>query len=251
MARGNIARRSKNSWRIKFDDGADAPGKRITRYVTVKGKRQDAQRELTRLLGAADTGTLVEPSKVTVAEYLRAWLGTGAEDDEESVRDGSHDLSGTTIERYRDLAEGQIIPRLGGRPLQQLRPNEIEAWHAVLLKSGARNGGPLSARTVGHAHRVLHRALQRAVESEALARNVASVKPPPKVDADEVEILSADQIKAVVDKLAELDHPQHDIVVVDLATGLRRGRAPRSPLASMRICLGVTTATRRWRSRRR
>ena len=107
--------------------------------------------------------------------------------------------------------------------MQQLRPHEIEAWHATLLKTGARTGEPLSARTVGHAHRVLHRALQRAVESEVLSRNVASVKPPPKVDDDEVENLDSDKITLVIGKLAESDHPLHDIVVVDLATGLRRG----------------------------
>jgi hypothetical protein len=77
-------------------------GKRISRYVTVKGKRQDAQRELTRLLGAADAGTLPEPSKATVAEHLHAWL------------DGNtHGLAPKTLERYRELADQQIIPRLG------------------------------------------------------------------------------------------------------------------------------------------
>jgi integrase len=146
---------------------------------------------------------------VTVAEYLRAWFG------------GNHGLSPKTVERYRELADGQIIPHLGSKVMQQLRPYEIDAWHATLLKSGAKSGGPLSARTVRHAHCVLHRALQRAVESEVLSRNVASVKSPPKVDDDEVEILAADQITAVIDKL--VDHPLHDIVVVDLATGLRRG----------------------------
>jgi integrase len=209
--RGNITRRGKNSWRIKFDDGADASGKRITRYITVKGKRQDAQRELTKLLGAADAGTLVEPSKVTVAEYLRQWLN------------GNHGLSPNSAARYWELADGQIIPHLGGRVMQQLRPGDVEAWHDILLKCGAKNGKPLSPRTIGHAHRVLHRALQRAVESETLSRNVASVKPPPTVDAEEVEILDADQIRAVVEKLARLNHRLHDIVALDVVTGLRRG----------------------------
>ena len=44
--RGSITRRGKNSWRLKFDVGVDSAGKRQIRYVTVKGKRQDAQREL-------------------------------------------------------------------------------------------------------------------------------------------------------------------------------------------------------------
>lgn len=71
----NITRRGKSSWRLKFDVGTDpATGKRLVRTVTVRGKRQDAEKELGRLVNAAHDGTLVEPNKVTVAEYLRAWL---------------------------------------------------------------------------------------------------------------------------------------------------------------------------------
>src|SRR5262249_36071704 len=59
--------------------------------------------------------------------------------------------------------------------LQKLKPAHVHAWHGTLLASGGKDGKPLSARTVGHAHRVLHRALQIAVESEVLTRNVASI----------------------------------------------------------------------------
>jgi len=45
--RGNITRRGKSSWRLKFDAERDVvTGKRQTRYVTVRGKRLDAEREL-------------------------------------------------------------------------------------------------------------------------------------------------------------------------------------------------------------
>src|SRR5215813_8048560 len=212
MSRGNITKRGKNSWRIKFDVGTDASGKRLTRYVTVKGKRQDAQRELTRLLREADAGTLPEPSNMTVAEYLRGWL------------DGPNDLAPKTAERYRELAENQIIPHLGNKPMQRLKPAEIEQWHKTLVTSGAKNGGPLSARTVGHAHRVLHRVLEMALDSELVARNVAAVKSPSKVakvKEEEVKILKADEISSVMDKLP--GHRLYEIVLVDLTTGLRRG----------------------------
>jgi integrase len=218
MNRGSIQRRGKRSWRIRFEEGIDVAGRRKRHTVTFKGTRQDAQKELTRLLADADGGTLVEPSKATVAEYLRTWLGTGAEGDEDSVREGSHkELSPKTLERYRELAKLQIIPHLGAKVMQQLRPHEIGQWHTTLLKSGA----PLSARTVGHAHRVLRRAMQIAVEDGMLARNVVSVKSPPTVEEKEVEILTAGQVKQVIDKLA--GHRLYEIVVVDLATGLRRG----------------------------
>jgi cytidylate kinase len=67
--RGNITKRGKNSWQLKFDVSAR------------DGK--DAHKELTRLLNAADAGTLPDPTRVTVAEYVRTWLAgahqTGAE----------------------------------------------------------------------------------------------------------------------------------------------------------------------------
>jgi integrase len=202
--RGNITRRGKQSWRLKFDIATDGTGKRQTRYVTIKGKRQDAERELTRLLNSADSGTLVEPSRVTVAEYLLAWL------------DGPHDLSTKTAERYRELAERQVIPHLGSFQLQQLRPKQIADWHGTLLATGK-----LSPRTVGHAHRVLHRALARAVASERISRNVAAAIPPPKVEAQEVEILTPEQVKIVLDTLR--GHWLYPIGALALATGVRRG----------------------------
>ena len=216
--RGNVTKRGKSSWRLKFDVGRDpVTGKRLTRLLTVKGRRQDAERELARLVTAAHDGTLIEPSKVTLADYLRSWLN------------GPHGLAPKTVERYRELVDRQIVPHLGALPLQKIRPAQVQEWHNALLKSGRIDGGPLSARTVGHAHRVLHRALQRAVEIETLPRNVASVIRPPKVEYKEVESLSAMQMGQVMDKLA--GHPLHGIVALALASGLRRGE-----LLALRWC---------------
>jgi integrase len=220
MSRGSIRRRGQQSWELKFDISADGKGKRQTRYVTIKGRRSDAEKELTRLLSAGDAGTLVEPSRTTVAEYLRAWLGTPAGADQPAPPPPAG-LTPKTAERYRELAEGQIIPHLGTIILQRLKPARIAEWHESLLKSGSRKGRPLAARTVGHAHRVLHRALARAVETETLSRNVAAIISPPKVESTEIEILDAAQI---ADTLRKLDgHPLHALASTALATGMRRG----------------------------
>jgi len=73
---GNITRRGASSWRLKFEAGERDPvtGARRTRFVTVRGTKKDAQRELIRLLAEVENGTAVDPSRVTVAEYLRCWL---------------------------------------------------------------------------------------------------------------------------------------------------------------------------------
>ena len=128
---------------------------------------------------------------MTVGEYLSAWL------------DSTLTQSPKTMERYRELAEHQIVPHLGERQNQKLTPEHIERWHAALLSEG------LSPRTVGHAHRVLGAALRRAVENGTLARNVAAIRKPPAVEQDEIEILAPEQIAAVLDSLK--GHSVHPI----------------------------------------
>jgi len=208
---GNITRRGKGSWRLKFEAGERDPatGKRRTRFVTVRGTKKAAQAEMIRLLAEIDNGTGVDPSKITVAEYVRTWM------------DGATHLAPKTAERYRELAEHQIIPHLGAIVLQKLRPSQIADWHATLLRSGGRGGRPLAARTVGHAHRVLHSALARAAKLETVSRNVAGVLAPPKVDAQEAGSLSDQQITDVLRRLE--NHALHPVAFVALGTGMRRG----------------------------
>ena len=163
----------------------------------MRGTYREAQQELTRLLSAADERRLPAPTRSTVAEYIRVWL------------DSAHSLSPKTAERYRELAERQIIPHLGDAKVQWLTGEQIEGWHADLLKEG------LSARTVVHAHRVLAQMLARAKNSAASGVKL------PSVEAKEMTILSAGQIADVLTKLA--DHPLFPVVALALATGARRG----------------------------
>ena len=121
--RGNITRRGRLSWQIKFDVPAQ-DGKRQQRYATVRGTYKDAQKELTKLLNAADEGTLPDPSSATIADYLRIWLN------------GPLGLSPKTLERYRELGERQIIPQLGATKLQKLKPEHVQRWHGALIGQG-------------------------------------------------------------------------------------------------------------------
>jgi len=83
------------------------------------------------------------------------------------------------LERYRELAERQIIPHLGETKLQKLTPEAVRQWHSTLLGQG------LAPRTVGHAHRLLQLVLGCAVTNGTLTRNVAAVNAVPKVEDTE------------------------------------------------------------------
>jgi Phage integrase, N-terminal SAM-like domain len=177
--RGSITRRGKHSWMLRFDLPA-IDGKRRQHTVSIKGTRQDAQRELTKLLATVDQGHLDDPTRQTVGEYLAGWLNNVLT------------LSGKTLQRYKELNEHQINPHLGAIKLPKLRPEHIERWHAVLIAGG------LSARTVGHAHRLLSRVLSHALTNGAISRNVATLQRPPKVEATEIEILSASELEVLM-----------------------------------------------------
>ena len=206
-ARGNITRRGKNSWQSEFDDPCE--GKRRQRYATVRGTRQDAQKELTRLLGLVDAGTLPPPSKMTVKQCITAWL------------DGAHGLAPQNRRALLAVGGTAELPPPRRHRAAEAKAEEVQDWHGALLKSGGKDGKPLSAQTVVHAHRVLHRALERCVENESLARNVASVISPPAVEKEEIEILTDAEVATALRQLQ--GHELHTIASTGLATGMRRG----------------------------
>jgi integrase len=208
--RGNITRRGKSSWRLKFDLGTDpVSGERRTEYVTVKGTKKDAERELNKRLTQIDGGTYVAKSGETIAEHVRGWLA------------GSHDLAETTRERFERLVENQIVPHLGSIELQQLRPAQVSTWHRTLRASGGKGGRTLAAATVKQAHRVLHLALADALEVEKIGRNVASGRKLPKGEKRESVILQQGEIAPVLGALA--DHWLQPIAVLAVASGMRQG----------------------------
>lgn len=210
MARGNITRRGKRSWRLKFDTGTDpTTGQRNTEFVTVRGTKKDAETELSRRLTQVDGGNYVAKSRETVAEHVRIWLANNL------------DLSGTTKERFGRLIEQQIVPHLGGTLLQHLKPAQVTTWHTTLRTSGGKNGRPLAPATVRQAHRILHLALGKAVEDEKVSRNVASGRKLPKATKAESVILQEGEIAPVIAALA--GHWLQPIVTVAIGTGMRQG----------------------------
>ena len=210
--RGHIRQRGKGSWSIVLDLGRDSSGKRRQKWHTVRGTKRDAQRELTSLLHALQTGAYVEPTKLTVGEYLRRWLDDYAKTN----------VAPKTYERYDEIARLHLIPELGHHVLTKLQPLHIQAMHAAALQHGRRDrAGGLSAQTVVHHHRVLRKALQQAIRWQPLVRNPADAVEPPRPQHREIRTLGdAESIKLME---ASADCRLHVPIVLALATGMRRG----------------------------
>jgi len=202
--KGHIRQRGRNSFELKFDAGRDpATGKRRIQYASFKGTKREAQIKLAALITSVGAGSYVEPSKSTVAEFVRGrvdqWQAAG-------------DISARTAQRYRQLVENQIAPHIGSKVLQKLSRLDIEGWHNALQ-------GGLAARTIGHAHRVLSKALSDAESDGLVVRNVCKLRKAPKVAESEMAI--AQDVPGLVAKLrgSRLYVP----AMVALFTGMRLG----------------------------
>ncbi len=227
MAQGHIRPQGEGTWEIKFDLGRDPiTGKRITKYVTFCGTKRKAQEELTRLLSQRNEARYVEPTKMTVAEYLRHWLEA----------DIDRRVAARTAARHRGIVEKNIIPKLGHVPLRKLTAAHIEAFEAEQQREGwvkarakkklragatAEETRGLSAQTVLHIHRTLSQALDHAVRLGVLFKNPARQVKPSRPPSREIKILDKSEITTVIETAKPLG--LYVPVLVAVTTGIRRG----------------------------
>jgi len=209
---GHVRQRGKKGQWYAVIDVVDG-GKRKRHWHKLDNckTKSEAKDACTLLIAKQIEGTYVEPSKTTVADFVRARVDQW---------EAAADISARTAQRYRQLVENQIVPHLGTKTLQKLRPLDIEGWHTTLRNSGrVRDKGGIAARTVGHAHRVLSKALADAAKNDLVTRNVAKAEPAPKVTDDEMVIVQ--DVPGLIDKLqgSRLYAP----AMVALFTGMRLG----------------------------
>jgi len=208
--KGHIRERSPGRWAIVIDEPSES-GKRRQRWHSFKGTKREAQAKLHELIASIGKGDYVEPSKLTVAEYVRARIAQWA---------AAGEISPKTTERYTELLDNRIVPHLGAKPIQKLRPADIESWHTALKTGGRKDGrGGVSNRTSGHAHRVLSKALRDAVRHNVVIKNVAAEEGAPAVEADEMVILSPDQVRDLPARLK--DQRLYARAITALHTGVR------------------------------
>jgi integrase len=201
--KGHLRERSPGHWAIVIDVRDLQTGRRKRRWHSFAGSKRQAQIECAKLIASVGKGDYVEPSKTTVAEFAQSRIDQW---------EASGEISARTTQRYRQLLNNQIAPYLGAKILAKLRPLDIEGWHTSLRAT-------VAARTIGHAHRLLSKALKDAAKNNIIGRNVAKEQAAPKVTDEERTIVR--DIPALVAKLQHWRLGQ--VAMVALFTGMRLG----------------------------
>jgi integrase len=183
--RGSLVNRGKNRWALVLDLGyvADpATGKRTRKqkWVSFVGTKKEAGDKLTEVVRAANRGEFVEPTKLTVGEWLAEWLTKIVKP---ARRVSTHRV-------YKYIVEGSLAPALGMIPLQRLKPADLQQYSAERAH--------LSAATLRLHHVIVSGALKSAVKNGLVTRNVAQlVEGLPKIER------TADDMAANVLNVAE------------------------------------------------
>ena len=204
---GQIIKRGECNYIVRIYLGRDADGKRDYMNQTVRGNKKDAQAVLNKLLRDKDMGTLLEPSRESLNDYLDRWLEAAAK-----PRLGAFSYSD-----YERLLKYYIRPELGATPLQKLTALNIQAVYAGM---SARN---LSPRTVQYTHRILRNALEQAIKWRLLTYNPAQHVELPKQERREMHFITDEESRRFL--TAARTSPHYAFFTLMLSTGLRPSEA--------------------------
>lgn len=202
--KGAIVKRA-GGYSVVFDLGRDPDGKRVRKWHSGYRTRREAERAQVELAASLQGGTYVEPSKLTVGQFLvDRWL---------PAHRGR--VRPRTFEMYSDIVRNHLLPALGHLPLQQLGPDHLDALYAALEAEKH-----LSPSTVRNVHVAAHRSLQDAVRWGRVPRNVADLASPPQRARTEMQTWSAGELRSFLehvrtDRLEAMWH-------LAATTGMRR-----------------------------
>ncbi|MDP8931276.1 MAG: tyrosine-type recombinase/integrase [Actinomycetota bacterium] len=209
------------NWGYAVDIGTGADGRRRQQRRNGFETAEEAERALREVISAIDKQSFVEPSQLTLGEYLTEhWLP--------AVRPPQ--LRNTTWVEYDRMVRLRMLPELGQVPLQKLNAAQLNRLYAHLLVDGRADGtGGLSVKSVRETHVVLRKALEDAMRWGMVQRNVAALADPPPAHAaaadrrDTMAVWSEQQLARFL-RHAQ-DHDLYPLWALLASTGMRRSEA--------------------------
>ena len=226
-------------YRVRWDLPAGRDGRRAQRAKRGFRTKREASAFLAEVMhDQTNRGRVSVRSDVTLGDYATAWL------------DGRRDLKPTSRDNLRTCVEVHIVPRLGGRRLQDVSAEDVAWLYGELAEHGKASGrcrtagvtcaehdcspdghAGLASKSLGHVHAALQGVLAAAVEDGLIPTNPAASKRArqarprggngTKVRAD--QCWTTEQARAFLAATAE--DRLGALWTTLLGTGLRRGEA--------------------------
>lgn len=191
-------------YQVILEKGIDGTGKRSREYITCSSY-EEAKNTMAQKIHEFNSGSYIEPSKVTVQELCEDWFAVHV----------ATELAVNTQNGYRNNLEKHVYPYIGAIKVQKLTPPQINNMYQKLKGKG------LSSRSIRYVHTTLHEALDYAYRLQIVSKNVSEFVTPPKVEKYQPVIYSEEEAILLLNACKGTDHE----VPINLAMGLglRRG----------------------------
>ena len=192
-------------WEARYTTGFDpGTGKQVQKSVTGKTQKEVAEK-LREITCEVDQGTYMEPSKMTLGEWLDIW--------EETYLIG---VKPRTIEVYHMVIKNHIKPAMGAVRLEALTPHMIQNLYNDCIREKG-----LSAKSVKNVHCVMHRSLRQAALLGYIRYNPTDACILPRVEKKDVKPLDDYEMGRFLKEIS--GNPLETLMVVTLFTGMRQG----------------------------
>jgi integrase len=180
----------------------DPSGKWVER---VAGRRKrDAENLLRRITEELARGVYGRDPAPTFGEFAKGFL-----------RQKQGEVKPSTYRDYEQVIEDHLLPYLGAKPLDEIKPAHVAGLLLHLQERG------VSAATRGKILRVLRVIVRQALALEFIPKDVTAGIRAPRVDRKEPRFLTPDEVNALLAATAGSDIG--DIIAVAVLAGLRRG----------------------------
>lgn len=176
-------------------------GKKKTKYAKTQ---REARQWLFDMRKAKEEGLLLDVKRITVGQFLDRWV-------QDVV---AHTLRPTSRQGYEEVIRNHVKPALGHVLLTELRGDHLQRLYTRGLEEG------YSSTSVRHWHTVLHRALRYAVKSRLVVRNVADDAEPPRPKPTEIQVLTPEQVRKLLETSRE--DRFYALFALAVSTGMRK-----------------------------
>lgn len=158
------------------------------RWIRVGTVYREAKKKHDELIVQAAAGTIVQPSKVTFAEFADEWEKTYC-----AVR-----LKRSTMLEYASYLKNHLKPFFGDTRMSAIGPKMVQDYVAQEVR-----GGRLSPKSVRNHVVVLKRLMASAVEWGVIDRNPASKTVLPRIPQTEMAFLTPSEVRRLLDSTPE------------------------------------------------
>jgi len=195
-------------WYYRYDITDPATGKRKQKEVGGFRTKAEAEEAAKRIQYELQTGTYVEPAKMTVEEFLLDYVKNTLK----------NEVSPNTYEQRLAYVENHIAPRIGKIKLTDLKPMHIQKFYNELREHFT----PGHVQNIGN---LLTKALRQAERWDLIKRNPAALvkKPTTSRKNSKMKVWTVEEQKTFLEHVKSESEFYYTLFLLALTSGMRKG----------------------------